>query len=153
GDDPAAVNDWLRQHGYPVQPGLPDALGAYLDKGWEILAVKLRPEEADSELAGALAPLRVTFDTERPVYPVRLASGAEATQEVRLYVAAPHRMDIASQASPEDPAEVAYAGWVDPSLLGRDGAEEVFLTRYDAMLDPEAIEGDYVLERAPSDTE
>lgn len=151
GHDPDAVNRWLDKRGYPAQPGLPDALQPYLRQGWDLLAVKLRPAKTQEDLSGSLAPLRLTFDADHPIYPIRLSRAADDDQSLRLYVVAPHRMEVADQAAPRDPAEVEYAGWVRGSRLGHDGAGRMFLTRYDAELDPEAIEADYTFKRAATD--
>lgn len=128
-------------------------VASYLDQGWDILAVKLRPGASSAALAGKLDPLRMTLATDEPVYPIRLSHAADTEQALRMYVVAPHRMDIATQAAPAEPAEVAYAGWVDPASFGREGDERMFLTRYDAVLEPETIQNDYTFERAASDEE
>lgn len=52
GGGPAGVTDWLDANGYVVPDGLAANLAPYLTEGWEIVAVKLAPQQTGGQLAG-----------------------------------------------------------------------------------------------------
>ena len=76
GSSGSAVTDWLRTNGYVVPATLAANLTPYLTEKWEIVAVKLAPRRDGESLSGATPPLRLTFASDRIVYPMRLSKGA-----------------------------------------------------------------------------
>jgi hypothetical protein len=88
--------DWLTQHGYKVTD-IP-----YLAEGWTLVAVTPVRDKAGSSL-----PLRISFATDTPVYPMRLKKVPSYVDELRLHVLADHRMDA-------HPLTLRFAGTVGP---------------------------------------
>ena len=151
GTDPEAVNTWLADHGYPTKPALTATFAQYLADGWSIDAVKLT--SPGGQLAGSLDPLRMTFTTSAPVYPIKLSNFAKDVQAVTLYVAAAHRMEITREASPSY-VEPMFAGRVpaaDLGLASLDG-QDVYLTAFTQILQPGSVTADYEFGRAADDT-
>ncbi|MGH3758029.1 DUF2330 domain-containing protein [Actinophytocola sp.] len=157
GTDSGAVTDWLAEHDFTLPDDLAGALTPYLAEGWLVVAVRLTPDTSGATFADGLPPMRLTFGTEEPVYPMRLSATAEHAQPLRLYVLADHRMDAGNPAREGGEPELTYANWVRPADLSGhpvlagmvDGP--TFLTRYDATFQPEDITGDIRLTRAVAD--
>ena len=152
GTDPEAVNAWLSEHGYPTKPALTTTFADYLAQGWSIDAVKLT--SPGGTLAGTLDPLRMTFTTSAPVYPIRLSNYATEVQSVFLYIVAAHRMEITREASPGAYVEPIFAGRVAAASLGvtpLDG-QDVYLTAFSQTLQPGSVTADYQFGQAADDT-
>lgn len=150
--DPEAVNAWLADHAYPTRPALTGTFGDYLSAGWVIQAVKLT--SPGGQLVGDLDPLRMSFRTASPVYPIKLSRHARDTQLVTLYLAAPHRMEVATEASDTSYTTPLFAGRVPAGQLGiaaLDG-DAVYLTAFTQILEPASITGDYTFRQAADDT-
>lgn len=160
GTDAAAVGDWLQANGFQLSPELADGLTPYLADGWSVVAVRLTPED-DTGFDAGLPPMRVSFATDTPVYPMRLSALASNQQNLRLYVLADHRMDISNPTPNRAEASLTFAGWMEPADLDgspnlieaitSSGQDRLFLTRYDDTMDPEDITADIALAQAPTD--
>jgi Uncharacterized protein conserved in bacteria (DUF2330) len=61
----------------------------YLAEGWTLVAVS----PAGARPGTLLPPLRISFATDKPIYPTRLEKLAAEAAELRLHVLADHRMD------------------------------------------------------------
>lgn len=155
-DDPTALANWLKDNGFPHPDGLDDNLAPYVADGWEIVAIQLVPAETDGSLSGALQLLRLSFASDTVVYPMRLSRSATVTQYIDLYVLAPHRMDPSAVPVAGEAPTLEFAGPVERSdspALADFGGDAAFLTRWkNTIVDPAAIEGDYIFEQAPADT-
>lgn len=152
GTDPEAVNGWLADHGYPTKPGLTATFAGYLAEGWSIDAVKLT--SPGGRLTGELDPLRMTFATAVPVYPIKLSNFATKVQAVVLYIVAAHRMAVTVPASTSSYVEPIFAGKVAASDLGitpLDG-QDVYLTAFRQTLEPGSVGADYEFGQAADDT-
>lgn len=161
GDDAGAVSDWLGDHGFELPDDLGDELTPYLAEGWLVVAVQLTPESDGADVtedaatfADGLPPMRLSFETTQPVYPMRLSAAAEHDQPLRLYVLADHRMDVSNPAPEGAEPDLTYANWVRPAdlddfpLLAERVSGERFLTRYDAWVRPELIVDDIAITQA-----
>ncbi len=81
--DPGALAAWLSSHNYPVPPGVQPTLDAYVNEGFNFLAVKLVPGVGTE----AIKPIRVTFDGAMPTFPLRLlVAGTSDKTDVTLFV-------------------------------------------------------------------
>ena len=152
--DPGALRDWLRSHGFRLPPSLATALRPYVAQRWEYVAIRLAPAEKDSRLSGTLDPLRMSFASDRPVYPMRLSRLATTPQSLGLYVLAKHRMEPRGAIGGSDP-EVFFAGRIAPKGAVRDlaGGGRTYLTALDQHFpEPQRISGDHELRRAAADT-
>lgn len=147
---------WLSDNGFPTPDDLQDNLAVYVDRGWQVVAVKLVPGESGA-LTGDLEPLRLSFASQLVVYPMRLSRSATTPQTVDLYVLAGHRMDPDSAPITDSLPTIEYAGRIDadtaPPALAPFLQYGDFLTRWsDVITQPENIDGDYVFVRADEDT-
>jgi hypothetical protein len=80
-DDTDALATWLADNGYAMPQGAEPILDGYVEEGWRYVAVRLAPGAW-----GRLKPLRISFDTEELVYPMRLSQLATAPLDLTLYV-------------------------------------------------------------------
>lgn len=164
--DPAALEAWLHTNGFTMPVGLADSLKPYVDQGWEYVAVKLAPAASPGgsgrsvpgtavpTLGGDLDPLKLTFASDKLVYPMRLSQRAKTAQLLRLFVFAPHRVEPVAGIGGGGSLETLYAGKPDPEQVRWDGGQgsAVFLTAMRNELSrPSAITGDYEFRAAPAD--
>ncbi|MFG1622177.1 DUF2330 domain-containing protein [Kribbella sp. NPDC049227] len=151
GSTGSAVTDWLRTNGYVVPAGLAANLTPYLSENWEIVAVKLAPRTDGETMSGATPPLRLTFASDRIVYPMRLSKGASTAQTVTVYVASAHRVDATTLPDAGVQPELLYAGRVQDDAMT---APTDFLTAYTVTYrDPSKITSDFTFGRATTDDE
>lgn len=153
--DPGALKDWLESNGFELPDRLAAEVQPYVDQKWEYVAVRLAPREPGKTLRGELDPLRIRFDSDRLVYPMRLSRMARTPQSLGLYVLADHRMEPASPIGGSAP-EVTFAGAVTPEggpLAELAGDERVFLTALDQEFpEPGRIDADHELRATAEDT-
>lgn len=153
--DPKALSGWLEKNGFELSDGLAAELQPYVEQKWEYVAVRLVPDADGTTLRGELDPLRISFASERLIYPMRLSRLARTPQSLGLYVLADHRMEPRDGIGGQAP-EVTFAGPVEPEgavaeLIGGD--EPVYLTAIDQSFPfPSRIDGDHELTPAASDT-
>lgn len=151
GSSGTAVTDWLRTNGYVVPPTLAANLTPYLTEKWEIVAVKLAPKQDGESLSGATPPLRLTFASDRIVYPMRLSKGATTDQTVTVYVAAAHRVDATKLPDADVKPELLFAGRVEDEALTKPAD---YLTAYTVSYDePSRITDDFTFAPAANDDE
>jgi hypothetical protein len=117
----AGLNSWLAKNDYKISANSKKLLDFYVKKKWSFVAVKL---VSDDVLEGELDPLRVTFESEKIVYPMRLSAAAKTPQSLRVYVLGDERMDVTQDTSTGAPLNAAvktvWAGDVrDPALSSR----------------------------------
>ncbi|MFE0375665.1 DUF2330 domain-containing protein [Streptomyces inhibens] len=158
--DPAALRNWLKANGFQLPAALAAELRPYVAQRWEYVAIRLAPAGADRRLTGTLDPLRLSFASDRLVYPMRLSRLAKTPQSLGLYVLAAHRMEPRGAIGGARP-EVFFAGRIHPEgalrdldgTNGRKGTGSTFLTAIDQSFpQPQHITGDHELLRAPEDT-
>ncbi|MFJ6479020.1 DUF2330 domain-containing protein [Streptomyces sp. NPDC091682] len=153
--DPDALKNWLEANGFKLPDRLATEVKPYVDQHWEYVAVRLAPRVGDEPLRGDLDPLRIRFDSDRLVYPMRLSRMARTPQSLGLYVLADHRMEPASPIGGSAP-EVTFAGTIRPGtgpLAELAGAESVFLTAIDQRFpEPGRIDADHELRATAEDT-
>jgi hypothetical protein len=156
-NDPTALATWLADKGFPRPDGLETNLAPYIADHWEIVAIQLAPAQAGESLTGDLQPLRLSFTSDKLVYPMRLSRSATTPQTVDLYVLADHRMDPESVPVAGHKPSLEFAGRVEradlsPALAAYVG-DGAFLTQWnDYINQPELIDGDYMFAPAASDT-
>jgi hypothetical protein len=153
GDDAGSVTKWLGDNGFTMPADLSGALTPYLAEGWLVVAVRLAP--SSGSLEDGLPPMRVSFETDTPVYPMRLSATAENSQPLRLYVLADHRVDISNPAPDGAEPELTFAGRVEPDpdhpTLSASLPGPRFLTRYDGEFQPDLIKDDIRITTAATD--
>jgi hypothetical protein len=121
--DATGLQTWLADNDYALSPAVTDLLGAYVERGWYFVALKLT---GDAPLDGGLDPLRFTFETDQLVYPLELSRAATSPQTVRLFVFADHRQRVAF-AGASTPA-ASFTSWAAPVTGTEVGDFGAYLT-------------------------
>ena len=88
-DDAGALDAWLDDNGYTLPDGAEPILRDYVDEGWRYVAIQLAPGSS-----GTLKPLSVSFDTDDPVYPMRLSQLGANPVDLTLYTLADGRRTV-----------------------------------------------------------
>lgn len=153
--DANALGDWLTENGYQLAPEIASALQPYVDDGWYYVAVRLSPGASEEELTGELAPLRISFEYDKIVYPMRLSALARNSLSVYTYVLTDHRV-VKNQSFGQEALE--FAGWVDPATLEKDSPlaafapQKLFLTKFaEYIYSPKNVTDDYTFSFAAND--
>jgi hypothetical protein len=143
--DPEALGAWLDANGYSLPPGAEPILADYVDQGWAFVAIRLAPGSS-----GRLKPLDVSFETDRPVYPMRLEQLASDPVSLTLYALANGERAVPG-------LQTIWSGAVDelspppPPELADLFAQGTQVTRMEAdAADPAGFVSDLVIE--PVDT-
>ena len=154
--DARALDGWLEEHGYESSPALQSAVTPYVDEGWSFVAVQLNA--VGQTLAGTLPPIAMSFASDEAVYPMRMSSAAEETQQPTVYVLADHRMQRTDAvASGSTRPDVSFAGRLSPGEVTSPTLQEwlattPYLTATSQWLpDPAQIVADFTFARAAAD--
>lgn len=127
--DSIALQAWLTLNNYGVTDAMASAIRTYADYGWSFTLISLTSEDM---INGHIDPIRLTFDTKRLVYPMRLARSETTPQNVRLYVFDDRRHRVTQAAAPtlgiDGDVEQLFAGRVEDSRLRALGE---YLTAFD----------------------
>jgi len=155
--NPTALDNWLRANNFQATPGLTNGVKPYVDHGWSFVAVQLN--SVGQTLEGDLPPIEMIFPSDAAVYPMRMSSVAEDTQQPRVYVLAKHRMQRTDPvASGATRPETLFAGPVSPTDVSSPVLKEwltttPYLTATTQWLpDPGRIVSDFIFAQAPDDT-
>lgn len=68
-ENPVALGNWLREHGYSKDPALADWLAPYVKAKWKITAFKIAKNAKDQAFQSSL--VRMSFKTPAPIFPYR----------------------------------------------------------------------------------
>lgn len=131
--DSAGLTTWLAVNGFTITPETQKALNAYVELGWTFTAVRLTSEQV---INGHVDPIRLSFDTPRLVYPMRLARAETTPQSLRLFVLDKQRVNVSKATSPtveiNGDATIVWAGEMTDARLATLGRYlTVFDIRYD----------------------
>lgn len=96
--DTQALLDWLKKHGYASRPELEAWLDRYVKDGWVITAFKIAKSPGSTAAAVSTQALRLTFQTDKPLYPYRepedmRAPGAHPPRFLRVFVLSSEKME------------------------------------------------------------
>jgi hypothetical protein len=97
----SALTGWLKDHGYAFSPEIEAWAKPYVDGGWKITALKVAKDPSATASKGvAAASLRISFKTERPLFPYREPESKRAAdalgisgRTLRIFMVADARMD------------------------------------------------------------
>ena len=90
--DGQALVKWLTANRYYLPQKAVRPIQGYVKDKWTFVACRIKaPQSARGLRSGTLAPLRLTFATRRPVYPMRLSQVNPESFKVLLYVLLPTR--------------------------------------------------------------
>jgi len=88
--DGQALMKWLKANKYHLPDKAADPIKGYVKQGWTFVASRIRvPANAKGLHTGTLAPIRLTFRAERPVYPLKLSSANPDTFMLLVYLVLP----------------------------------------------------------------
>ncbi len=93
GTNTQAVREWLETRGFSLPAGAEPVLGDHFRSGGVVVASQLR-NDLPGDAVRAIHPLKFTFPTPRPVYPMRLTGTATPKLELDLYVFGPGTAEI-----------------------------------------------------------
>jgi hypothetical protein len=66
-----ALVTWLKEHGYAYSAEVQAWAKPYVDSGWKFTALKIAKKQSNSDKTVAAAALRISFKTDRPLFPYR----------------------------------------------------------------------------------
>lgn len=66
-----ALTAWLKENGYAYSPEVATWAKPYVDGGWKFTALKISKNRDSRDKAVAATALRISFKTERPLFPYR----------------------------------------------------------------------------------
>jgi Uncharacterized protein conserved in bacteria (DUF2330) len=67
----AALMGWLKEHGYAFSPEVEAWAKPYVEGGWKFTALKISKKRPSPEKGVAVGSLRISFKTDRPLFPYR----------------------------------------------------------------------------------
>ncbi len=101
-DDPDALVGWLREYNYRVTAEMEPLIDLYVDDGFVLLAMKLRPGQGVQDAA----PVKVTYPSSAPMIPLRLtAVAANPDMAVMVWIYADAQATPINYDSMEIPSE------------------------------------------------
>jgi len=81
--DGDTLSTWLNGHGYQVEPDIVPVIRAYVDEGWDFIALQLSPGQGINQMT----PVRVVTPGPPSPLPLRMvAAGVGASVAITLYV-------------------------------------------------------------------
>jgi len=100
-EKPEELAGWLKEHQFQVEA---NDLAFYVTNKWYFTVARIDPQQLKKDpragFVGDLAPLRLTFKTDKPVLPLRLARGnVKESCEVTVYVQAATKVDLPAEQS------------------------------------------------------
>ncbi|MEV4241129.1 MULTISPECIES: DUF2330 domain-containing protein [unclassified Nocardia] len=148
------IRKWLSDNGYEIRPEVVTTVEPYLREGWSFVAMRLTSAQP---LDGAIDPVRLSFDSDRFVYPMRMSSAAKQAQYVHLYALSEHRVRRSDPDAAAQSVHVDFAGRVatsDPELAAVTTNGRNYLTELRVSIDtPADIRSDFAFEADASDAE
>ena len=141
--DGAALERWLGDNDYTLPAGAEPILSDYADEDWRFVAIKLA---AGSK--GRLRPLKISFDSDETIYPMRLEQLATEPLALTLFVLAPAERRVKG-------LDRTFSGTVDeldpppPAALEDLFGSDDHVTRIEAHGDASGFKRDLVIEALP----
>jgi hypothetical protein len=145
-DSTAALAAWIAGRGFVLEDGSDEILQFYVDKGWHFVAIGIDLEQAAAD--GFLPPILFSFDSEKPVFPLRISAinglgvedgdgdWGEGATEVLVYAAAKSVLSLDGEGiAPEfahalDGADLAEFPAVRAALPGSGALVKFRLFKY-----------------------
>ncbi len=86
--DVNALSQWLKFNDYHLPDAAVPAMNQYIKEGWTFVASKIKNQYTGNGLSeGVLAPLRLTFASSHPIYPMRLSAANPTPFKVLVFLA------------------------------------------------------------------
>jgi len=82
-NDEEALRNWLKENKYYIPQDSEFVLKEYIEKGYYFVVAKVNPDSISTFVAGQireghLNPIKMTFTTDQPIYPLKLAGASMA---------------------------------------------------------------------------
>lgn len=85
--DSKALMNWLAANKYHLPANAVKPMQSYVNERWTFVACRIKvPGDAKGLRTGTLAPLRLTFKAENPIYPLRLSAANPESFDLLVYV-------------------------------------------------------------------
>jgi hypothetical protein len=157
GTNSRSVIEWLEKNGYEPARNAEAAIHDYVGQGWVFVASKVRRAAGESGYT-AIHPLAFTFQTESPVYPMRLTAIDNGPCRMDLYVfgnqrATAHHFHVercdrvAINGQSQEKPLGTWMRVTDPEVSDLIGSSTVG-TKLSATLTPEQMDSDAQIRRA-----
>jgi hypothetical protein len=79
-----ALTEWLKTNGYAFSPEVQSWAAPYIRDGWMLTALRVaKKKEAEPPTSATATALRISFHTERPLFPYREPKNSSAAQSLR----------------------------------------------------------------------
>ena len=85
-EDPEALTNWLNQNGYFFPTDGKAILDYYINKEWYFVAMKINITEKERLKEGTIQPIRLSFESEKIIYPLKITSLSADESEILLYI-------------------------------------------------------------------
>jgi hypothetical protein len=123
--DAAALDAWLKKHGYFSSPALTEWFKPYIADKWIITAFKISGDRNDRRRANSEA-VKMSFTTDRPFFPYREPAAAATEKPDRYYPPRLLRVFFLSDGRSEGrigaagkwPGATVWSGTMDPKTGG-----------------------------------
>jgi hypothetical protein len=97
GSSAQALIDWLNANGYHIPGEAHAIIDFYIQKSWVFIATRVELastlDKNNSTYQAGLPALKMQFQTDKPVFPLRISELSSAREnEIELYMAGPHRI-------------------------------------------------------------
>jgi hypothetical protein len=154
GGDLSGLQKWLADNGCSIKQAVSDALVPYVRDGWSFVAMRLT---SSSPIVGGLNPVRMTFQSSRLVYPMRLSVAAPSPQQLTVFTLSDHRQQRTDADASAQSTQVQFARNIstavsDPLLRELTGNHGGYLTKIQVNIPkPVQISSDFTFGNAPND--
>lgn len=108
------LTDWLRAGHYVMSDQMAAAMTPYVSEGWYFVALRL--QSTRGTLTGQLQPIRLSFESNSLIYPMRMSTAARTDQDVTTYVIADTQVRRTDPTATSTPATLQFAGPIDTAL-------------------------------------
>lgn len=152
-EDPAALITWLRDNEYRVEEPMEPLINVYVEEQFVFLAMKLLPDQGVQDIQ----PIKVTYETDEPMIPLRLtAVAANPNMAVLTWFFADEQAVPANYGHMElNYRDVTFWDWGGNNYrqLVIDGADEfengqAFITEYAQPITPGQFSNEFLAELA-----
>lgn len=86
GETPEAILSWLSENGFQAPEGIEAVVADYIAEGWVFAAAKITDSATTGTEYRRPHPLALRFETDQPVYPLRLTGVGNGDLSVDLYI-------------------------------------------------------------------
>ena len=120
-DNADALVNWLKENGYAFSPEVKAWAKPYVEAGWKMTALKVaKPKEGEETKGVTAAALRLSFKTDRPLFPYREPDPTRAAETLgarnrllRIYFISDKRYQGELTKEAAWTGNVAWAGVID----------------------------------------